>query len=107
MDKKNVITGAWLNWIRAQRCGRWETGSNPVHLIGDIMSFDKNYPNRKDWRKPYRKSKAFDASCRPHGTCGWCQGNRQHQYNRQMDLVDSLMEEWEKDYVEMQERRQV
>ncbi len=40
------------------------------------MSFDKNYPNRKDKRKPYRKSKAFDKSCRCHGGCSWCEGNR-------------------------------
>ncbi len=40
------------------------------------MSFDKNYPNRKDKRKPYRKSKAFDTSCRNHGSCPYCKENR-------------------------------
>lgn len=40
------------------------------------MSFDKRYQNRKDKRKPYRRSKAFDRSCRPHGSCGHCQENR-------------------------------
>ena len=42
------------------------------------MSFDTEYPNRKDRRKPYRKSAAFDPSCRPHGGCPWCEGNRKH-----------------------------
>ncbi len=42
------------------------------------MSFDKNYPNRKDHRKEYRKSKRFDRSCRPGGSCPYCQNNRLH-----------------------------
>ena len=40
------------------------------------MSFDKTYPNRKDWRRPYRGSKAFDRSCRHHGGCAYCERNR-------------------------------
>lgn len=40
------------------------------------MSFDKTYPNRKDKRKPYRGSKAVDCSCRNHGSCNYCRGNR-------------------------------
>ena len=27
------------------------------------MSFDHDHPGRKNWRKPYRKSKRFDRSC--------------------------------------------
>jgi hypothetical protein len=40
------------------------------------MSFDNNYPNRKDKRKPYRKSKRFDRTCRNHGSCDYCKSNR-------------------------------
>lgn len=40
------------------------------------MSFDKNYPNRKDKRKPYYKSKRFDKSCRNHGSCPYCLSSR-------------------------------
>lgn len=41
------------------------------------MSFDnKNYPNRKDKRRPYRGSKRFDRSCRNHGSCKYCENNR-------------------------------
>ena len=43
------------------------------------MSFDINYPNRKDWRKRYYKSKAFDKSCRCHGGCPYCESNRSHK----------------------------
>ena len=40
------------------------------------MSFDKEYPNRKDWRKPYRRSKRFDRTCRNHGSCGYCYNDK-------------------------------
>jgi hypothetical protein len=46
------------------------------------MSFDKNYPNRKDKRKPYRKAKAIDPTCRNHGSCPYCRENRTHQGKR-------------------------
>jgi hypothetical protein len=42
------------------------------------MSFDNDHPGRKDQRKPCRKSKRWDRSCRNHGSCGYCQGNREH-----------------------------
>ena len=48
------------------------------------MSFDKEYPNRKDWRQPYRKSQRFDISCRCHGGCGYCHGNRIHRHRKQL-----------------------
>jgi len=53
------------------------------------VSFDKDYPNRKDRRKPYRKSKRFDRSCRPGGDCPHCQGNRQHANRKQMEKADA------------------
>lgn len=40
------------------------------------MSFDKEYPKRKDWRKQYQGSASFDRSCRPGGDCPWCLGRR-------------------------------
>lgn len=33
----------------------------------------------KTKRKAYRGSKRFDASCRNHGSCPWCRGNRTYQ----------------------------
>lgn len=41
--------------------------------------FDKTYKNRKDWRKPYRDSRAFDRSCRSGGGCIYCEKGRQHK----------------------------
>ena len=40
------------------------------------MSFDKNYPNRKDKRQPFRKAKAIDRTCRNHGSCKYCENKR-------------------------------
>ena len=40
------------------------------------MSFDMRYPNRKDWREPYRGAKAVDAACRNHGGCPYCEEGR-------------------------------
>lgn len=50
------------------------------------MSFDKNYPNRKDQRKPYRRSKAFDRTCRNHGSCPYCKLGRLHSNKRREPL---------------------
>jgi len=59
------------------------------------MSFDTHYPNRKDWRKPYAGSKLFDRSCRNHGRCSYCEGNRNYIHKRTalfalIDLKDYL-----------------
>ncbi|MBO7330061.1 MAG: hypothetical protein J6W00_14965 [Lentisphaeria bacterium] len=42
------------------------------------MSLDKAIKSDKEHREPYRKSKAFDKTCRNHGGCPYCQGNRKH-----------------------------
>lgn len=38
------------------------------------MSLDKAIKSGKEHRKPYRRAKAVDPTCRNHGTCPWCQG---------------------------------
>lgn len=40
------------------------------------MSFDKDYPNRKDHRKPYHGAGRHTRSCRNGGSCDWCRSNR-------------------------------
>lgn len=42
------------------------------------MSLDKAVQHKKEHRQPYRKSKSFDASCRNHGRCSWCEHNRRY-----------------------------
>ena len=37
--------------------------------------------NRKrnaEHRRPYRGAKSVDSTCRNHGGCPWCEGNRLH-----------------------------
>jgi hypothetical protein len=60
------------------------------------MSFDNHYPNRKDWRKPYHRSRAFDRTCRPGGSCPWCHGGRLHKHKRR----ESVMEREDAGHVE-------
>jgi hypothetical protein len=56
------------------------------------MGFDKDYPNRKDKRKPYfKKAQLCDTSCRPNGGCMWCEGNRSYKNNkREAKLIEDL-----------------
>ena len=51
------------------------------------MAFDKLYPKRKDQRESYHGSKVFDRSCRNHGSCGYCKGNRTHK-NKRREPID-------------------
>ncbi len=59
------------------------------------MSFDNDYPNRKDWRQPYRSGtgKSIDSTCRNHGGCPICEGNRQHKHARRAPHEDEWCEE--------------
>jgi hypothetical protein len=47
------------------------------------MSVGKNVRRKNRARKPYRKSRAFDASCRPHGSCAYCYNSRMHKHRKQ------------------------
>jgi hypothetical protein len=40
------------------------------------MSLDKAILHGKEFRKPYRKAKAVDATCRNHGNCPACRKAR-------------------------------
>jgi hypothetical protein len=57
------------------------------------MALDKSIKHGKDWRKPYFKSERFDASCRPGGSCPYCQGNRRHNINKQRARANEQLKE--------------
>lgn len=40
------------------------------------MSLDRAIASGKERRKAYRRSKSFDAACRNHGSCPYCERNR-------------------------------
>lgn len=43
------------------------------------MSLDKAIKSGKEHRKQYKGAKAIDKTCRNHGGCEWCAGNRQYR----------------------------
>lgn len=48
------------------------------------MSLDKSIKYGKERRKPYRKAKAVDKTCRNHGSCPYCKGNRLHNSKKRI-----------------------
>jgi hypothetical protein len=62
--------------------------------------FYRSIETGKEKRKPFRKAKAFDRSCRNHGSCKYCEENRLRQ-TRLIELKarEALQEYFEeKDY---------
>jgi len=37
----------------------------------------------RTFKTPYRKSKAVDKTCRCHGGCPYCKGNRMYQFTKE------------------------
>lgn len=58
------------------------------------MSLEKGIQHGKEHRKPYYGSKRIDRTCRNHGSCTWCEGNRLYRSKRE----NERLEEEEKDY---------
>ncbi len=52
------------------------------------MAFDKFLG--KERRRQYRGSRRFDRSCRNHGSCPYCTGNRTYQTNKEKTRINSL-----------------
>jgi hypothetical protein len=46
------------------------------------MTLDKAIEHNKEHRKQYRGSKAFDRTCRNHGSDDWEKDNRLYRANR-------------------------
>jgi hypothetical protein len=57
------------------------------------MSLDKAIEHKKEKRAPFRKSKAFDRTCRNHGSCPYCEGNRTFQSEKELQRIESFGEE--------------
>jgi len=56
------------------------------------MSLDKAIHHGKEKRKPYRKAKSIDTSCRNHGRCSWCESNRTHQEQKELQSAKERSE---------------
>lgn len=55
----------------------------------------RRFIDRKPHRQPYRKSRAFDATCRCHGGCLYCELGKQHQDRRDRQAAAEQIAEWE------------
>ena len=58
------------------------------------MSLDKAIKYGKEKREQYRRSLAFDRSCRNHGNCGYCEGNRTIQAQREKGRLHGQEDEY-------------
>lgn len=58
------------------------------------MSLNKSITHGKEKRKPYRKAKAYDRSCRNHGDCPWCESGRQHFDKKKRVVADTDIKNW-------------
>lgn len=43
------------------------------------MALEKGIEHGREHRRPYRDSRAFDFTCRNHGSCLWCRQRRLYQ----------------------------
>ncbi len=58
---------------------------------------DKAIKSGKEHRQEYRKPKSIDPSCRNHGDCERCQGNRHYQINREKERMEDAYLEYEEE----------
>lgn len=59
------------------------------------MSLDKAILHGKEKRKPYYGTKAFDATCRNHGSDDWARNNRQFQQKKSELRARSRIKDFE------------
>lgn len=46
------------------------------------MGLEKAIKHGKEKRNPYVGAKAVDRTCRNHGSCEWCKGNRTYKNSK-------------------------
>ncbi len=57
------------------------------------MALDKAIQHGKAKRQPYRKAKAISRTCRNHGSCPYCRGNRLVSNTRLAAKIIALLAE--------------
>jgi len=53
-------------------------------------------------KKPYRHSRAFDTTCRNHGSCPYCERGRLHNANRTEAESEADLDEYLKNVAEFE-----
>ena len=69
------------------------------HFLVIVMGLEKAILHGKEHRKPFGKgygnySKSIDMSCRNHGECFWCEGNRTYKYRKRLEGAKILYHEY-------------
>lgn len=59
------------------------------------MGLEKAIEHGKEKRKPYIGAKAVDCTCRNHGSCEWCKGNRTYKNSKKNLKVEQEIKEYE------------
>ncbi len=57
------------------------------------MGLEKAIASGKERRAEFRKAKAVDRTCRCHGGCRWCEGNRKHAVELAKQSADDALED--------------
>lgn len=60
------------------------------------MSLEKAIISGKEKRKQYRGAKAVDSTCRNHGSCPYCYGNRTYKNKKTKDAFYLKISEYGK-----------
>lgn len=63
-------------------------------MVFRIVKGRKSWRKGRSWRKPYYRSRRFDATCRSHGSCPWCFGNRMAANLRKLDEWKAQLSDW-------------
>ena len=78
-------------------CKTANVGSIPTRwffCVKYYMGLEKAILHGKEKRKSFRNSKAFDYSCRNHGSCPWCLHNRTHSHRKNKLICLEKLKEW-------------
>lgn len=59
------------------------------------MAMHKAIAHGKEKRAEYRGCKFADRTCRNHGSCNYCKGNRLYNVNKRLDMAAEKMLETE------------
>lgn len=62
------------------------------------MSLNKAIEHGKEKRKKYRGSKAIDCTCRNHGSCEWCRGNREYKNLKRKESANEQKKEYDEEF---------
>ena len=55
---------------------------------------DKAILHGKEYRKPYYGTKIFDHSCRNHGSCEYCKGNRLYATKKRIEKTNYYLKNY-------------